>query len=102
MSGEVQKTINERLSAQALQHLEVLNESDQHNVPPNSETHFKVIMVSSLFDGLSKVKRHQWMYGQLSDLMQNPIHALSLNLYTANEWENLEAVPASPACSKKK
>ena len=30
-------------------HLEVINESHQHNVPANSETHFKVILASKKF-----------------------------------------------------
>jgi BolA protein len=30
-------------------HLEVINESNRHHVPPNSETHFKVVVVSDKF-----------------------------------------------------
>ena len=32
-------------------HLEVINLSHMHSVPENSETHFKVILVSPIFDG---------------------------------------------------
>ena len=39
--------------------LEVINESHGHNVPAGSETHFKVVIVSPAFAGLSPVKRHQ-------------------------------------------
>ena len=35
------------------QHLEVVNESHMHSVAPGSETHFKVIVVSSLCEGMS-------------------------------------------------
>ena len=35
------------------------NESHGHNVPENSETHFRLVIVSDVFDGLSRVKRHQ-------------------------------------------
>ncbi|GLG99410.1 Uncharacterized protein GBIM_05875 [Gryllus bimaculatus] len=37
-------------------HLDVLNESHMHNVPPNSETHFKVIVVSDDFDKVPLIK----------------------------------------------
>ena len=40
-------------------HLEVLNESHMHNVPPNSETHFKVVVISTHFDEVNLLKRHQ-------------------------------------------
>ena len=32
-------------------HLEVINESHMHSVPPGSESHFKVVVVSSKFEG---------------------------------------------------
>lgn len=34
-------------------HLEIINESYMHNVPKGSETHFKVLVVSSRFESLS-------------------------------------------------
>ena len=47
----MQSTIQEKLSA-AFQplNLEVINESDNHNVPPGSESHFKVVLVSKAFE----------------------------------------------------
>ncbi len=43
-SMSIQERI-ERMLAEGLEalHLEVINESGQHNVPPGSETHFKVV-----------------------------------------------------------
>lgn len=37
-------------------HLEVINESYMHNVPKGSETHFKVLVVSSRFESLPLIK----------------------------------------------
>ncbi|XP_069689997.1 bolA-like protein DDB_G0274169 isoform X3 [Periplaneta americana] len=37
-------------------HLDIMNESYMHNVPRGSETHFKVIVVSSNFDKLPLIK----------------------------------------------
>jgi len=78
--------------------LRVENESHMHSVPMNSETHFKVVMVSEKYEGLRSVKRHQSVYALLPDLLQNPIHALALHLYSPEEWRALEVVPHSPEC----
>ena len=78
-------------------HLEVINESHQHNVPKGSESHFKVIIVSEQLTDLSQVKRHQRIYQALSDIMHQ-IHALSLHTYTPQEWRQHTTVPSSPLC----
>lgn len=37
-------------------HIEVVNESYMHNVPKNSESHFKVLVVSEKFQDLTLLK----------------------------------------------
>lgn len=79
--------------------LSVENESHMHSVPPNSETHFKVTLVSPAFEGQMKVRRHQAVYKVLADELAGPVHALSLHLYTSDEWrESGQASPDSPGC----
>jgi BolA protein len=79
--------------------LEVANESHQHSVPANSETHFKVVVVSDQFEGKRKVARHQQVYGLLATQMQGPVHALALHTYTPGEWQSRQqAAPQSPEC----
>ena len=71
-----QQAIEQKLtSAFDSQHLMVENESHKHSVPPNSETHFKVTLVSSEFEGQGKVKRHQAIYKILADEMAGGVHA---------------------------
>lgn len=80
-------------------YLEVVNESHQHSVPKNSETHFKVTIVSKDFDGQTKVKRHQSIYALIQKLMSEGLHALALHTYLPKEWQAVkEASPASPNC----
>ena len=80
--------------------LTVENESYKHSVPPNSETHFKVTLVSADFEGQSKVKRHQSVYGVLADELSGDVHALALHVYTPGEWASSgQAVPESPNCA---
>lgn len=79
--------------------LEVVNESHMHSVPANSETHFKLVMVSTSFSGQRKVARHQAVYAELTELLAGPIHALAMHLYDPQEWELRDApAPQSPDC----
>ena len=92
-------TIEEKLiSAFSPLHVEVVDESHMHNVPPGSESHFKVTLVTDAFLGKRKVARHQAVYAQLADLLAGPVHALALHTYTPEEWSNVEAPPDSPNC----
>lgn len=78
--------------------LDVTNESQQHNVPPGSESHFKVVLVSDQFVGMRKVQRHQAVYGVVKTLLEGEIHALALHTYSRDEWLQRAAVPESPNC----
>ena len=81
--------------------LEVVDESYKHNVPQNSESHFKILAISSRFNNLSKVERHKMIFKILEAEFQS-IHALSLALYTPEEWEQHPTkVHQTPDCSKK-
>ena len=81
------------------EYLEVVNESSQHNVPPNSESHFKVVIVSSAFDEKSRIQRHQMINAILKDALKGPIHALSIQAHTVAEWEERSgSVLRSPDC----
>ena len=81
------------------EHLQVVNESHQHSVPPDSETHFKVVIVSRGFDGKRKVARHQAVYGALAEELSGPVHALALHTYTPAEWRLRQGeAPRSPDC----
>lgn len=79
-------------------YMEVLNESHMHNVPPGSESHFKVTLVSEEFEGKRLIARHQAVYAQLSDEMSGGIHALALHTYSPTEWALRESAPDSPQC----
>ncbi|MGI9549531.1 MAG: BolA family protein [Bdellovibrionales bacterium] len=82
--------------------LKVINESPQHSVPANSESHFRVILVSDKFEGVSLVNRHQMIYKVVSEELKNKIHAFSQQVLTPEEWTQKGGqLPASPPCAKK-
>lgn len=102
------------------------NESHMHSVPRNSETHFKITIVSPAFEGMSLVKRHRAVYDKLVPYMGNKdsssndnnisssnssnisiidaslktLHALAITAKTAGEWTRSgQQVATSPACT---
>ncbi len=96
MQNQITDKLNQALSPQ---HLQVINESGNHNVPAGSESHFKVTIVAEDFGDESLVKRHQKVYQVLADELKGSVHALALHLYTREEWraKNGEAA-LSPPC----
>lgn len=79
-------------------HLEVINESDNHHVPPNSETHFKVIIASAAFEGQRLIGRHRAVNEALQSQFDAGLHALSMHTFTPDEWAQEAEVPDSPKC----
>jgi stress-induced morphogen len=79
--------------------LEVINESHMHSVPKDSETHFKVIVVSEAFAGQSPVARHRAVNKALAAQLAGGVHALSISALTPQQWaERGGVVPDSPPC----
>lgn len=98
-STTVQQTIERKLhEALAPTDLEVLNESHQHNVPPGSESHFRVTIVADGFAGQGLVARHRQVNRVLADELAGPVHALALHTYTPDEWAERQGSPESPPC----
>lgn len=80
-------------------HLEVVDESHMHSVPPGAESHFKVLVVSERFEGQGPVARHRAVNRLLAEELQGGLHALALHTWTPEEWfEKGGEAPASPPC----
>ncbi|MBT7943053.1 MAG: BolA/IbaG family iron-sulfur metabolism protein [Alphaproteobacteria bacterium] len=96
----IHQTIEEKIqTGLAPNHLDVLNESHMHNVPPGSESHFKLVIVSPAFENLSLVQRHQKVNAILAKELKEDTHALSMETHTDDEWEQrLGRTLASPQC----
>ncbi|MCL4152739.1 UNVERIFIED_CONTAM: hypothetical protein GTU68_057786 [Idotea baltica] len=97
---KIQTAIEEKINASLTPtYLEVLNESNNHNVPAGSESHFKVTIVSDEFDGKMLIARHRMINKLLADELAGDIHALSIHSFTPIEWvEKSEKSRQSPPC----
>lgn len=79
--------------------LQVINESHRHHVPRDSESHFKVTLVSEDFAGQKLIARHRLVNECLKGFLDGPIHALAIHTYTPEEWQKrLGDVPQTPNC----
>ena len=78
--------------------LSIDNESHMHNVPKDSESHFKIVLVSKNFTGLSEVNRHKSVYKVLEDILDS-IHAISIHSFDENEYTNNPIILDSPNCA---
>lgn len=89
-NSPVEASIRSKLtSALAPTHLQVINESSMHNVPKNSETHFKVIIVSPEFNDVTAlIKRHRMVNDILAGELatDGAVHALSIVAKSPNQW----------------
>ncbi|MDH5553388.1 MAG: BolA/IbaG family iron-sulfur metabolism protein [Nitrosomonas sp.] len=95
----IKETIESKLQALQPEYLEVINESHNHNVPPGSESHFKVIIVTNEFQGKMLVARHRKINDILADELAQSIHALVLHTMTMEEWVKKGGKSnASPPC----
>ncbi len=77
MTDEIRQRLTEALQPSEL---EVLDEGHKHAGHANAgKGHFHVRVVSLAFAGLPALKRHRLIYSALGDLMDQGIHALSID-----------------------
>ena len=68
-------------------HMELVNESHSHSVPKNSETHFKLVLVSVKFEGMSRIQRQRLVHDAVSQELKDGVHALTQRTLTPSEWQ---------------
>lgn len=82
--------IRTKLTARfAPEHLDVIDESHLHaghaGARPEGETHFRVVVVSSEFDGVNRVGRHRMINETLAHELDTRVHALAIKAYAPGE-----------------
>lgn len=88
--GQVGETIRNKLTeAFSPQRLEVIDDSAKHaghaGARPGGESHFNVVIVSTAFEGASRVQRQRSIYAALAQELAGPVHALSVKALTPLE-----------------
>jgi BolA protein len=69
--------------------LDIVNESQLHaghrSSPGTGESHFRILIVSRKFAGLSRLARHRLVNAALAEELSGRIHALALSTYAPGE-----------------
>jgi len=69
--------------------LELVDESALHaghmGARPEGESHFRLLIVTDMFNGRGRLERQRMIYQALGDLMTTDIHALSIKALTPEE-----------------
>ncbi len=72
----------------APEHLDVINESHLHaghaGDDGSGESHWKVVIVSDQFSGLTRIAKHRAVHAALGKNILNRIHALSLDIQSGD------------------
>lgn len=69
--------------------IEIEDESPKHfNHSSTLNSHYKILIVSDKFETLTQLQRHRMLYEIFQHDLKTRIHALSLSLYTKEEYYN--------------
>jgi len=95
------KRLHDALSKALLPAYFVIDDESGNHQRPGVETHFTMIIVSEKFQNLTRLARHRLVNATVSDEFSTGLHALSLHLYTPEEWQKRgKSKPATPPCHK--
>lgn len=82
----IETLLREKLDAR---HVDVLDQSALHEGHPGAQAgggHFHVLVVSEVFEGLTRIAAQRAVYKALGELMESEIHALSMRTLTPEQW----------------
>lgn len=85
--ARIEAKLRERLEAV---HVEVVDESQLHvghAAATSGAGHFRAVVVSPRFEGLSLIEAQRLVYQSLGEEMGVEIHALSVRTFKPTEWE---------------
>jgi BolA family transcriptional regulator, general stress-responsive regulator len=86
VADTIRAKLTEALAPEALL---IEDESAKHKghagARPEGETHFRVRIVSPVFEGVSRVERQRRIYAILADELNERVHALALTALTPAE-----------------
>ena len=87
MIDKIKKRISSKMN---VDQIEIIDQSHQHagHTQNTGGGHYKAIIISDDFNNKNLVERHRMVYDALGDLMQNEIHAFSMNTLTVSEFNN--------------
>ena len=71
-------------------HFELTDDSEKHVGHPGASSgggHYSVVIVSSAFEGLSRLESHRLVYSVVESMIGPDIHALAIHTIPVTEWQ---------------
>ena len=98
-AGIVKNLISKRI-ADELKPLHFVIEDESHRHSRGGESHFKVLVVSQLFEDKSLLERHRIVNAAATgNDLSLPCHALSISAKTPSQWADGEVrLQSTPSC----
>jgi BolA protein len=96
-ASAIERRLRERLQAV---HVEVIDDSALHADHLGAQGgggHFRVLVVSPEFEGLTRVAAQRLVYEAVADLMTTDIHALQMQTLTPRAWRETSGSADDPA-----
>ncbi len=88
MSSDTIAQLQERLATLNPLHLELEDDSQRHAGHAGARDgggHYRLTIVAEIFRGRSTLARHRLVYDAAGNLMQGPVHALSIRALAPEE-----------------
>lgn len=86
VAAEMKQALNQALNPERV---EIVDDSQSHaghaGARPEGETHFTVTVVSSRFEGLTRLERQRLVYSALDRFLEGGVHALSVRALARGE-----------------
>jgi len=87
----ITEKINKNLSPDFFKIINFSDKHKNHYLEDNNDTsHIKLIIVSKIFDRLSKIDRERLVHKLISEEISNNIHSIRLKLYTLEEYQLIQ------------
>lgn len=98
-AGIIKNLISKRI-ADELQPLHFVIEDESHRHSRGGESHFKILVVSQLFEGKSFLERHRIVNKAVTgNDISLPCHAISISAKTPSQWADGEVIlQSTPSC----
>jgi len=81
--------MRQQLARLAPQHLEINDHSAAHvgHAQAGHGGHYQLLIVATVFQQQTRLIRHRLIYHTLAEILQHEIHALSIQAYTPEEFQ---------------
>ncbi len=85
-AAQLEKILKDNFSPLKVEVEDQTRQHAGHKGAPQGSGHFEVTLVSSQFEGKSRVEQHRMVYTVLESYFGESLHALALHTYSTSEW----------------